>query len=69
MRRVARSRSDIGSTASNAVRPTELAKGGCDWSLVERLVKGERLAEIEYRKQKCYLRRLAPTTGRPRGAS
>jgi len=52
----------------DAVR-TLLAKGGCDWSLVERLVKGGRLAEIEYRKQKCYLCRLAPTTGRPRGAS
>jgi wyosine [tRNA(Phe)-imidazoG37] synthetase (radical SAM superfamily) len=52
----------------DAVR-TLLAKSGCDWDLVERLVKGGRLAEIEYRKQKFYLRRLPSTTGRPRGAS
>jgi hypothetical protein len=52
----------------DAVR-TLLAKSGCDWNLVERLVKGGMLAEIEYRKQKFYLRRLPSTTGRPRGAS
>jgi hypothetical protein len=51
-----------------AVR-TLLAKSGCDWDLVERLVKAGMLAEIEYRKQRFYLRRFPPTTGRPRGAS
>jgi hypothetical protein len=42
-----------------------LAKGGADWNLVERLLEGGALAEIEYQGQKHYLRRFARTDGGP----
>jgi wyosine [tRNA(Phe)-imidazoG37] synthetase (radical SAM superfamily) len=46
-----------------------LAKGGADWSLVERLIARGLLAEIEYRNQKFYLRRFPRVDARLGGAS
>jgi len=48
---------------------TLLAESGGDWSLVERLLKGGALAEIEYRRQKFFVRRFPRTDGRPAHAS
>ncbi len=45
-----------------------LAQSGGDWTIVERLVKEGALAEIEYRKEKFYLRRF-PQTNRGTGST
>jgi hypothetical protein len=46
-----------------------LAESGTDWSLVERLVKRGALAEIEYRREKFFLRRFHHANGRSAAAS
>jgi len=48
---------------------TLLAGSEADWRLVERLIQGGLLAEIEYRKEKFYVRRFPRADVRPADAS
>ena len=48
---------------------TLLTKSGTDWRLVESLIQGGLLAEIEYRNEKFYLRRFPQADARPTDVS